>query len=408
MNASEIMQIFKDTAYIRVSGSPEERKTAEYLKNKVAGFGLEAVIEPFDVAMAQVKEAHLVVDGEEIPCLGYRLCGSGSVEAPLYYLSSRDPMSLAGCRGKIVLIDGYLGYWIYQDILENGAVGFITYSGYANYADCDIDNRELRPHVSKGRKLLGANINAKTAIDLIRRRCRTARITIDQEESAGQSHNVILDLPGEVEEYVVLSAHYDSVPLSVGTYDNMSGCVGLLALAEYYAQHPHRFGLRFVWCGSEERGLLGSKAYCAAHEEDLQKAVLNINLDMIGSIMGKFIYCVTAEEKLGHYIEYLGAELGFGITGWQGVYSSDSTPFADHGVPSLSFARDAESNVATIHNRYDTIEVMSGEQMVDDIAFIRAFTDRMVNARICPVARKIPDNMKEKLDYYLCRKREQK
>ena len=33
----------------------------------------------------------------------------------------------------------------------------------------------------------------------------------------------------------------------------------------------------------EERGLLGSKAYVRDHEEELDKIVLNINLDMIGA-----------------------------------------------------------------------------------------------------------------------------
>ena len=46
----------------------------------------------------------------------------------------------------------------------------------------------------------------------------------------GDSHNVILDLPGETDEMIVLSAHYDSTPLSQGVYDNMSGSVGLLVL----------------------------------------------------------------------------------------------------------------------------------------------------------------------------------
>ena len=35
----------------------------------------------------------------------------------------------------------------------------------------------------------------------------------------------------------------------------------------------------------EERGLLGSKAYVRDHEEELDKIVLNINLDMIGTYM---------------------------------------------------------------------------------------------------------------------------
>ena len=134
--------------------------------------------------------------------------------------------------------------------------------------------------------------------------------------------------------------------------------------------------------------------------------VLNINLDMIGSIMGKFICCATAEDSLWQYVEYFGCEKGFGVTGSQGVYSSDSTPFADKGIPSMSLARDAASNVATIHNRYDTVAVMSGRQMEDDIAFIEALVDRMANCMVCPVKREIPENMKEKLDFYLCRKRE--
>ena len=49
--------------------------------------------------------------------------------------------------------------------------------------------------------------------------------------------------------------------------------------------------------------------------------------------------------------------------------------------------------------------VMKGQQMVDDIAFIAAFSERMANAACCPVAKEIPDNMKDKLDIYLCRKR---
>lgn len=231
------------------------------------------------------------------------------------------------------MIDGYLGYWRYQDLLSNGALGFVTYDGNANYSDRDIDQRELRSYVSKGVKIPGVNINAKDAIAIIRDGGKTAKITLKQNEYVGQSHNVILDLPGEGEDYIVFTAHYDSTSLSQGAYDNMSGSVGLLGLAEYFVSHPHRCGLRFVWCGSEERGLLGSKAYCAAHEEALKSIVLNINLDMIGCIMGKFISCVTGEEKLCHYISYMASELGFGMETAQDVYSSDSTPFAGQGLP---------------------------------------------------------------------------
>lgn len=408
MNAEKIMQIFADTAYIRVGGREAEKKCAGYIRERVAAFGLEAHEEPFEVPLGDIEEASFTADGVSIPCKGYMCAGNAELEAPFYYLRSTDPWSLSQCRGKIVMIDGYLGYWVYHDILDNGALGFVTYDGNANYSDRDIDARELRSYVSQGNVIPGVNINAKDAIALIQKGVQTAKITLKQKEYTGSSQNVVLDIPGEVEEYIVFTAHYDSTPLSQGAYDNLSGSVGLLGLAEYFANHPHRYGLRFVWCGCEERGLLGSKAYCAAHEQELERIVLNINLDMIGCIMGKFIACATAEEKLVSYIEYFASELGFGIKTSQDVYSSDSTPFADRGIPAVSFARIAPNNTATIHNSYDTMAVMKGEQMAEDIDFLIAFTERMANAKRCPVKREMPDNMKQKLDEYLCRKRPEK
>lgn len=408
MNAENIMKVFSDTAYIRVGGRPEEKKAAEYLRQQVVEFGLEAALEPFDVPLGDIEEATLLADGVSIPCKGYMCAGSSTVEAPFYYLRTSDAWSLRQCKGKIVLIDGYLGYWIYQDLLENGAVGFVTYDGHVNYADRDIDARELRSYVSNGKIIPGVNINVKDAVSLIEKGVKSAKIVLKQKEYMGTSQNVVLDMPGEVDEYIVFTAHYDSTPLSQGAYDNMSGSIGLLGIAEHFAKNPHRYGLRFVWCGCEERGLLGSKAYCTAHEEELSKIILNINLDMIGCIMGKFIACATAEEKLVNYIEYFAAEMGHEIKVSQDVYSSDSTPFADKGVPAVSFARIAPNNTATIHNSYDTMKLMNGAQMVEDIDFLIAFTSRMANAKLCPVKREMPDNMKEKLDTYLFRKRPEK
>ena len=408
MDAKEIMQIFEDTAYVRTGGSPEELRCAEYLAERCLAMGLTAKIESFPVEAAEIQEAVLLADGVPIPCKGYFCAGSGELEAPLYYLTDDDPVSLAGCRDTIVLVDGHIGYWRFQDIVSHGALGFITYDGDVNQDHEDIDQRELRSYFVTDRKLPGVNVNVKSAMELVRRNVSTAKIVLRQDEHPGQSRNVVLELPGESDEFIVFSAHYDSTSLSQGAYDNMSGSVGLLALAEHFASHPHRFGLRFVWCGSEERGLLGAKAYAAAHEEELKSCVLNINLDMIGSIMGKFIACCTSEEKLVHYIEYMASELGFPVSARQGVYSSDSTPFADKGVPAVSFARLNPRGTGSIHCRYDTAALLKGEHMVKDIEFITAFAVRMANARLCPVGREMPENMKEELDYYLLRKRKKK
>ena len=405
MDIQTIEKIINETAYVRTGGTPEELKCAQYLQAQCKALGYDASLEPFTVPMATMQKATLTADGRDIPCKGYFCAGSGTVEAPLYYLRDNSPYSLKQCKGKIVMFDGYLGYWKYQDMLENGAVGFISYDGNANYADRDIDQRELREFVHKGNKLLGVNINAKDAIELVKTGVQTATITLEQEEYTADSHNVILDIPGRNGKYIVFTAHYDSTSLSQGSYDNMSGSIGLLGILEALGKADCNYGLRFIWCGSEERGLLGAKAYAESHEEALKDIALCINLDMIGCIMGKFAACCTTEEKLVGYIQYMASELGFGCHTYQDVYSSDSTPFADKGIPAVSFARWAPNNTATIHNSYDTSAVMSGRQMAEDIAFIVAFASRMANAKLCPVAREMPDNMKEKLDEYLLRKR---
>ena len=408
MDAKTIETIIAETAYVRMGGSAEELQCAKYLQSKCKELGYETILEPFTVDMVTMKNAVLTVDGKEIPCKGYLCAGSGTVEAPLYYLRDNNPYSLSQCKGKIVLFDGYLGYWRYQDLLGHGAAGYITYDGNANYADRDIDQRELRSFVHKGNKMPGVNINAKDAIALVKQGTQNAKITLQQDEFTADSHNVIVDIPGESGKYIVFTAHYDSTSLSQGSYDNMSGSVGLLGIMEALGGKPRNHGLRFIFCGSEERGLLGSKAYVAAHEDDLKDIVLCINLDMIGCIMGKFIACCTSEDKLVSYIQYMAAEYGFGCGPYQDVYSSDSTPFADKGIPAVSFARIAPNNTATIHNSYDTPAVMSGKQMVEDIDFIVAFSQRMADAKLCPVAKEMPDNMKEKLDEYLMRKRPKK
>jgi len=400
-----IERIFKDTAYVRVGGSAQEKECAQYLIDVCKEVGAQAYIEEFPVAMADISEAVLEIDGKSITCKGYKNCGSHDVSAELYYLRATDPRSLALCKGKIVLIDGYLGYWKYKDITENGAIGFITYDGSVNYADRDIDQRELRTYISEGVKIPGVSINVKDAVALVKAGAKNARIRIEQNEYEGTSQNVIVDLKGESDRTIAFTAHYDSTSLSTGAYDNMSGCVGLIGMIEYFSKRYHRHNLKFIFCGSEERGLLGSKAYCEAHADELDGIDLVINLDMIGCTMGKFIACCTTEKNLVSYIECFGAERGFQVAPYQDVYSSDSTPFADKGVPAVSFARSSPPSAATIHNSYDTLKIIRTKQMVDDIDFITAFTERMANAVYCPVLREIPENIKTKLDEYLLRKR---
>lgn len=402
MKLQKIQEILTETAYVRTGGSKEELQCAEYLQAQCAALGLQAQIEAFPIAVFHVTEAQLTVEGAEIPCKGYFDTGSATVEGQLCYMPNIDEVALQQCAGKIVLVDGPLGAKSYRRLVEHGAAGFISYNGDVRHPHSDIDQKELRHLEPEEPRIPGVLINAKDAVRMVAEGCKNIKITLKQQRSEGYSHNVILDLPGEQKETVLLSAHYDSTSLSQGAYDNMSGCIALLHIAEQLSGLPRRYGLRFLWCGAEERGLLGSKAYCESHE--LSDVLLNINLDMLGSLMGKFTAFSTADEKTKHYMECFAAEQGFPMETKFGIRSSDSNSFADHGVPAVSFVRYAPGNVATIHNRYDTAEVVSGERLLEDMEFISGFARRLVTAKQYPLDRVIAEKIKEDLDGYYRRK----
>ncbi len=399
--------VFENTDFVHTSGTKEELQVAVYLKKQCENIGAQVKMENFRVSLSTIKKAHLFADGVEIPCKAFKGCGSGTVEGELYYMPGTDPVSITGAADKIVLLDtSNISFFTYQDLMKAGAKAILFRYGDAHYPNTDIDQRELREAVvGKERKVLCAMINVNEAVKLVKNETKRVRLEVEQSEYEGESHNVIAELSGKRKEWIVLSAHYDSTSLSHGAYDNMSGCVGLLGIMEKMRDKERNFGLRFLFCGSEECGLLGSKAYVQDHEKELEQMVFNINLDMIGSYMGQFIACVSAEEKLEHYIAYMAAEMGFPIAARSGVYSSDSTPFADKGIPAVSFARIAHTIIAPIHSRYDLKDVLSMKQLQKDINFLSNFTERLAKAAVCPVARQIPDNIKTELDEYLFRKR---
>ena len=399
--------VFENTDFVHTSGTKEELQVAVYLKKQCENIGAQVKMENFRVPLSTIKKAHLFADGVEIPCKAFKGCGSGTVEGELYYMPGTDPVSITGAADKIVLLDtSNISFFTYQDLMKAGAKAILFRYGDAHYPNTDIDQRELREAVvGKERKVLCAMINVNEAVKLVKNETKRVRLEVEQSEYEGESHNVIAELSGKRKEWIVLSAHYDSTSLSHGAYDNMSGCVGLLGIMEKMRDKERNFGLRFLFCGSEECGLLGSKAYVQDHEKELEQMVFNINLDMIGSYMGQFIACVSAEEKLEHYIAYMAAEMGFPIAAKSGVYSSDSTPFADKGIPAVSFARIAHTIIAPIHSRYDLKDVLSMKQLQKDINFLSNFTERLAKAAVCPVARQIPDNIKTELDEYLFRKR---
>ena len=60
MKQRDVQRILKETAYVRMGGSAEELRCANYIKDECAKHGADAQIESFEVDMADILECELI------------------------------------------------------------------------------------------------------------------------------------------------------------------------------------------------------------------------------------------------------------------------------------------------------------------------------------------------------------
>lgn len=412
-------ELLQKIGFIRCSGTDEELKAAHILLDELKSIGVEGTLEAFKVHNYTIKKATLEVlepyqKTYEVTGLG--LSGNTPSEGlvtEFKYVQQATDVDLLDVKGKVVLLNTHLSLETYERLIKAEVAGVITYSGTI-IDDPELTDLQLRAirakHLELG-QIPGVTLRAIDAFDMVKNKATKVRMVLEQDDYEVDSHNVYATIPGTdyPEQEIAFMGHYDSVPFSTGVYDNGAGSVILMELVRHYLAHPPKRTLRFMWFGSEEKGLLGSKAYVANSNEETLKAIkLGINVDVAGPIMGEDRAIVTADNSLCHYIDYLAKEVGFAISVKQDTYSSDSIPFADKGIPCVNFCRFGSPGCAMIHSRYDIIDYLSGESLENTARFVQTFSDRVINSPVFPVEQKMPQNMIEAVDKYLQKKKEEK
>lgn len=407
-------ELLQKIGFVRTAGSPEERKAAEILQAECESMGVPAVIEPFEIETGEVEIAQLEIlepFRQSYPVTGYQ-CAENTPEegliAEFMYVENGTDVDLANAKGKIVLVNGYLRLPLYRRLMKAGIAGLVTMEGTLRdrLEETDLATRKLRRTLRAFGSVPGVNLRVQDAFDMIKRGACKAKLTLKGTTEERTSHNVVATLLGteKPDEIISFGAHYDSVPFSTGVYDNGAGSVINMEILRYFKENPPKRTVKFMWYGSEEIGLEGSWAYVKGHKEELANHLLMINVDVGGPVLGVDKVAVTAEEKLAGFMEYFTKIHGHGAEVKQGIYSSDSIPFADSGVPGINFSRDGADGAAYIHNRYDTLDFLSAEMLGKTTALVLEFSKAVINAPAFPVDRKIPDTIKEEVEKYLYKK----
>ena len=408
------MELLEKIGFTRIAGSPEEEKAAQILKEECDKLGVPAIIQPFEIEQGIVEEATLEIlepFQQEIPVTGYQ-CAQNTpeegLEAPFLYVENADDVSLSDARGKIVLVNGYMRVPLFRKLMKAGVAGIVTMEGQLRdkREETDLSTRKLRRTLRAFGNVPMVHTRVLDAIDMVRKGACKARLVLKGRTEEWTSHNVIATVLGteKPEEIVSFGAHYDSVDFSKGVYDNGAGSVINMEVLRYFAENPPKRTLKFVWYGSEEIGLEGIWSYVKAHKEELEAHKLMINVDVGGPVLGVDRITATAEKELASYLEYFVKIHGFTAEVKQGIYSSDSIPFADSGVPGVNFSRDGAPGAAYIHDRFDTLSFLSADMLEKTTRIVLEFGKEMANAALVPVERKIPQNIVEDVEKYLYKK----
>ncbi len=406
MDKMRAWKLLEDMSFVRIAGSEEDRKAAELLKANCEAAGVPAVIEEYEIDVVEIKKATLEVLEPEYhayPVIGIGKTANTPEEGltgGFKYIEDATETNLTDVAGKIVLLQGRGKPDLYKTLEKKGALGYISLGGNM-YEDESIKN-ELRPMNAFGKDnpLPGLRIHISEAEKLVRSKPEKVRIVLDAEQKKATSYNVVATIDGTdlKDEIIAFSAHFDSVPYSKGSWDNATGSVTISELMHYFKEKGTRRTMKFVWCGAEEIGLIGSREYCKAHKDELENYIFNINFDMTGVTIGYEHCCCSTSEDTLHAIEFLAKLNSYPVKTELGTYSSDSTSFAGAGVPAVTFARLQAMGGAQIHNHNDTMEHLDPDSFMITLNFAALFAEQVANAPVNPIPRKLADKVTEKLE----------
>jgi Zn-dependent M28 family amino/carboxypeptidase len=215
---------------------------------------------------------------------------------------------------------------------ELGAAGFII----AN----NIDG-ELLVTGSCGQDLAanipGLGISMETGAELASSSepVRAELVTIRAPKHAT---NLIAEIAGKTDEWIVVSAHYDGHDLAQSALDNATGVAAAITILQSFAPLVGTLqrGLRVILFSAEESGLLGSTRYVDSLAPTERSSIaLDINLDTLAGST-RFSCLTSGFEDLNHFVGAVSAAAGIEIPCYLPLLrNSDHYNFARLGIPAL-------------------------------------------------------------------------
>ena len=212
----------------------------------------------------------------------------------------------------------------------------------------------------------------------------------------GYIQNIIAVLPGSASgpengkkrNQILLVAHYDSAPVSLGAADDAAGVAVLLELMRILRSDPPRSDVLFLFSDGEEMGLLGAQEFVESHPRAKFGGFV-VNLEARGNRGPSAIFEIhpPRREMMRAFVKYALRPRANSLS--QAVYKilpndSDFSIFRQAGFNGLNFA--FYENVSAYHSRTDSWENLSRRSVYhhgrNALAAVRAADDRFADKNV--------------------------
>jgi Zn-dependent M28 family amino/carboxypeptidase len=338
----------------RFCGTESERSAREYLKARLADYGLPVGTHGFDYAGWSRGSCDLRLvtpGGARIPAVSLVQgpnTPAGGIEMPLVDLGRGTLEDFEerreAIRGAMALVSHEYPFaqahihrrrkidWA----VERGAAAFAIANHVPGHLVISGSSGPGRPGAIPAIGLSfedGAHLRRLAARGPVR-----VRLEVQNATRADRSENVTAELPGETDEWVLVTCHYDAHDVGQGAIDNGSGCAVALEVARALAGLRRRLrrGLRVIAFSVEEWGLKGSACYAdELPPEERRRIAVDFNLDCVAG-SPNFTWVLNGFPELGPFLQGVGRNVGFQVgISYQLAANSDHYNFVRHGVPAI-------------------------------------------------------------------------
>ncbi len=284
----------------------------------------------------------------------------------------------AGALAVLVVADSAsdAGYDRAQDAIVRGRFGVDTASGVAYWPD---------PSSTPFRPQSPAILWLRSRYADLVKNSNHATLQLSTENFTYPSVNMIGRIRGTDpklrDEVLVYSAHtdHDGVRTAIdgdsiwnGADDNASGAVAILAVARAYAKAPPKRSVMFIWHGSEERGLIGSRYFVQHPTVPLNSIVAVLNAEMVGrnnpdtmTILGSrpphrnstalVDAAIAANNAVTHFKLDTLWDMASHPQGW--YFRSDHLPYARLSIPAIAYTSDLHADYHTPRDEPSRIDM---------------------------------------------------